>query len=183
MPRLLREARDRGWWDPLAPADGNAAPDGNPGTAEVIATVDRAAWDRLALAPRVIAPADAGHGHALVAAALDGGAHVAAAVVPSSAAAGGGIVVGVAVTSTDGELLALGVAPDHRRQGIAGRLLEASPASLVEVTVAERDPIDPLDRVTRAAVARRLLGDGGFHIAPADREPRAVDPLAIRATR
>ncbi len=73
VPRLLREARDRGWWDPLAPADGNAAPDGNPGTAKVIATVDRTAWDRLALAPRVIAPADAGHGHALVAAALDAG--------------------------------------------------------------------------------------------------------------
>ncbi len=33
VPRLLREARDRGWWDPLAPAAGNGGIDGNPGTA------------------------------------------------------------------------------------------------------------------------------------------------------
>jgi acetoin utilization protein AcuC len=182
VPRLLREARDRGWWDPLAPADGTGGPDGNAGTAEVIDTVDRAAWESLALAPRVIAPADARHGHALIAAALDDGAHVSAAVVPS-ATGSGGIVVGAAVASADGELLALGVAPDHRRQGLAGRLLAASRATLAEVTVAERDPIDPLDRVTRAAVARALLGVGVFHLGPADRDVRAVDPLAIRATR
>ena len=35
VPRLLREARDRGWWDPLAPAVGIGGPDGNPGTPEV----------------------------------------------------------------------------------------------------------------------------------------------------
>src|SRR6185436_932040 len=29
VPRLLREARDRGWWDPLAPADGKGGRDGN----------------------------------------------------------------------------------------------------------------------------------------------------------
>jgi GNAT superfamily N-acetyltransferase len=181
VPRLLREARDRGWWDPLAPAEGTGGADGNPGTAEVIDTVDRAEWDRLALAPRVIAPADARHGHALISAALEDGAHVSAAVVPS--ATGGGTVVGAAVASATGELLALGVAPDHRRQGLAGRLLAASRATLAEVTVAERDPIDPLDRVTRAAVARALLGVGVFHLGPADRDVRAVDPLAIRATR
>ena len=182
VPRLLREARDRGWWDPLAPADGNGAPERNAGTPEVVETVDRAAWAGLALAPRVIAPADARHGHALVAAALDDGAHVSAAVVPS-ATSGGGIVVGAAVASADGELLALGVAPDHRRRGLAGRLLAASRATLAEVTVAERDPVDPFDRVTRAAVARALLGVGVFHLGPADRDVRAVDPLAIRATR
>ncbi len=130
----------------------------------------------------MIAPADAAHGHALVAAALDSGAHVSAAVVPS-AAASGGTVVGAAIASADGELLALGVAPDHRRHGLAGLLLAASRATLAEVTVAERDPVDPLDRVTRAAVARALLGVGLFHIGPADRDLRAVDPLAVRATR
>ena len=182
VPRLLREARDRGWWDPLAPAAGIGGPADNPGAPEVVETVDRAAWDRLALAPRVIAPGDAGHGHALVAAALDGGAHVSAAIVPSPAASGG-TVVGAAIASAEGELLALGVAPDHRRQGLAGRLLAASRATLAEATVAERDPVDPLDRVTRAALARALLGVGLFHIGPADRDLRAVDPLAIRATR
>ena len=182
VPRLLREARDRGWWDPLAPAAGIGGPADNPGAPEVVETVDRAAWDRLALAPRVIAPADAGHGHALVAAALDGGAHVSAAIVPSPAGSGG-TVVGAAIASAEGELLALGVAPDHRRRGLAGRLLAASRATLAVATVAERDPVDPLDRVTRAALARALLGVGLFHIGPADRDLRAVDPLAIRATR
>ena len=51
------------------------------------------------------------------------------------------------------------------------------------MTVAERDPFDPLDRVTRAGIARRLLEGAGFWVGPADRPVRAVDPLAIRATR
>ena len=67
--------------------------------------------------------------------------------------------------------------------GLAGRLLAASSRDAGRATVAERDAVDPLDRVTRAAIARSLLGVGLFHIGPADRELRAVDPLAIRATR
>ena len=161
---------------------GRGGPDDNIGDAEVIETVEARQLDDLALAPRVIAPFGAGHGHALIAAAIEDGAHVSAAVVGSSIV-GGGVIVGLAIASADGELLALGVAPDHRRQGLAGRLLAASRATLAVATVAERDPVDPLDRVTRAAIARSLLGVGLFHIGPADRELRAVDPLAIRATR
>ena len=182
VPRLLREARDRGWWDPLAPADGTGGPDGNAGTAEVIETVDRAAVGppgaRAAghRAGRCRPRPRADRGRARRRGARVGGRR-------PVRDGGGGTVVGAAVASADGELLALGVAPDHRRQGLAGRLLAASRATLAEVTVAERDPIDPLDRVTRAAVARALLGVGVFHVGPADRDVRAVDPLAIRATR
>ena len=182
VPRLLRVARDRGWWDPLAPATGRGGPGDNGGAPELVETVGGRQMDDLALAPRVVAPVDPGAGHAIVRAAIEDGAHVSAAVVGSSIV-GGAVIVGLAIASPDHELLALGVAPEYRRQGIAGRLLAASGAIRAEATVAERDPFDPLDRVTRAAVARKLLEGAGFWVGPADRGVRAIDPLAVRATR
>src|SRR3954454_1734453 len=77
VPALLREARDQGWWDPLATAPTDpAAP--APSTdasssARVVADVDAATWDSLSLAPSVIAPASSFDGHALVAAGLNDG--------------------------------------------------------------------------------------------------------------
>ncbi|HSL76993.1 MAG TPA: acetoin utilization protein AcuC, partial [Candidatus Limnocylindrales bacterium] len=61
IPRLLGTALDAGWWSPMqAPASTVAQPATEPaGTATIVPSVDAAAWSRLALAPGVIAPADA----------------------------------------------------------------------------------------------------------------------------
>ena len=185
LPRLLQVAIEEGWWSPLASAEAQpvSAADAT-GEPTIMPTVDAETWSRLTLLPRVIAPADPVLGHRLVAAALrDGGS----AIV--SAAVAGSDVVGLAVSApadpTDGtrELLALGVAPDHRRRGIATALLKvhALSGSFAVVTLAERDPIDPLPRQVRAAIARRLLGGAGLEISGADNAVRSIDPSAVRA--
>ena len=114
---------------------------------------------------------------------LADGARVTAAVV-------GHVVVGLAVSRVDGEseeLLALGVEPSHRRQGLAGKLLaahaSADRASTAEVTLAERDVFDPLDRADRASIARRLLERAGYRVVSAAGAIRSVDPSAIVAGR
>ncbi len=160
VPRLLREARDRGWWDPAPPAPdrspGRAAAEPHAGeAATILPEVDAAAWARLALVARVVAPADPGAGHAIVARALTDGASVVAAAVGSA-------VVGLALTSAEGELLALGVAPDQRRGGLGSQLLAASAATSAEIGLAERDPVEPLDLALRTSIARRLLERAGF---------------------
>ena len=185
LPRLLQVAIEEGWWSPLASAEAQpvSAADAT-GEPTIMPTVDAETWSRLTLLPRVIAPADPVLGHRLVAAALrDGGS----AIV--SAAVAGSDVVGLAVSApadpTDGtrELLALGVAPDHRRRGIATALLKvhALSGSFAVVTLAERDPIDPLPRQVREAIARRLLGGAGLEISGADNAVRSIDPSAVRA--
>ena len=153
------------------------------GTPTILADVDASSWAGLTLAPWVVAPADPRAAHGLVLAALADGARVTAAVV-------GPTVVGLAVSLVDGdseELLALGVEPSHRRQGLAGKLLEAHAsadrASTVEVTVAERDVLDPLARADRASIARRLLERAGYRVESALGEVRSVDPFAIVAGR
>jgi len=187
LPRLLQVAIEEGWWSPLASAEAQpvSAADAT-GEPTIMPTVDAETWSRLTLLPRVIAPADPVLGHRLVAAALrDGGsAIVSAAVVGSD-------VVGLAVSApadpTDGtrELLALGVAPDHRRRGIATALLKvhALSGSFAVVTLAERDPIDPLPRQVREAIARRLLGGAGLEISGADNAVRSIDPAAMTARK
>jgi GNAT superfamily N-acetyltransferase len=201
VPALLRAASDRGWWDPLTgPADAGAsdAGAGEPSPTEpaipegssptIVAGLDAAAWSRLTLMPRVIAPARVAAAHALVGAALHEGARVTAAI------ANGGSVVGLAlsVAGADGEddLLALGVAPAQRRQGLAGRLLAEHLATVdparpirARIGVAERDVIDPLDYPTRIAIARRLLIGAGFVVERAPDSVGRIDPLAIVAIR
>ena len=184
VPRLVRVGHDRGWWDPLAPAAG--AMPGNrlgTGTPTMLADVDAATWAGLTLAPWVVAPADPQAAHALLLSGLADGARVTAAVV-------GPTVVGLAVSLVDGEseeLLALGVAPGHRRQGLAGKLLEAHApadrASSAEVTLAERDVLEPLDRADRASIAGRLLTAAGYRVESAAGAVRSVDPSAISARR
>jgi len=140
----------------------------------------------MTLASGVIAPADPSSGHALITAALGGAAP---AVV--SAAVVGSTVVGLAVSlptdPRDGsrELLALGVAPDHRRMGLAAELLRAHavPGSHALVTLAERDPFDPMPRDLRASLARRLLEGAGFEIGAVDDVIRSIDPAALMARR
>jgi len=185
LPRLLQVAIEEGWWSPLASAEAQPASAADAtGEPTIMPTVDAETWSRLTLLPRVIAPADPVLGHRLVAAALRDGR---SAIV--SAAVAGSDVVGLAVSApadpTDGtrELLALGVAPDHRRRGIATALLKvhALSGSFAVVTLAERDPIDPLPRQVRAAIARRLLGGAGLEISGADDAVRSIDPSAVRA--
>jgi len=187
LPRLLQVAIEKGWWSPLASAEAQpvSAADAT-GEPTIMPTVDAETWSRLTLLPRVIAPADPVLGHRLVAAALRDGR---SAIV--SAAVAGSDVVGLAVSApadpTDGtrELLALGVAPDHRRRGIATALLKvhALSGSFAVVTLAERDPIDPLPRQVREAIARRLLGGAGLEISGADNAVRSIDPAAMTARK
>ena len=184
VPRLVQVGHDRGWWDPLAPA-ATAMPGAKlgTGTPTILADVDASTWAGLTLAPWVVAPADPQSAQALVLAGLADGARVTAAVV-------GPTVVGLAISLVDGEseeLLGLGVEPSHRRQGLAGELLGAHAstdrASTAEVTVAERDVFDPLDRSDRAAIARRLLERAGYRVESALGNVRSVDPFAIVAGR
>ncbi len=191
VPRLVREARDRGWWDPLGRVEG-AMPgvaDHGVGRPAVLSVVAAQTWDRLTLAPGVVSPADPNAAHALVGAAIRDRARVSAAVL-------GTRIVGLAVSRwADGaardELLALGVAPKWRRQGLAGRLLEANLAAVrpgdvervAEVTVAERDVLEPIDRGVRDSIARRLLEQAGYHVEFAEPDIRTIDPLAVRGRR
>jgi GNAT superfamily N-acetyltransferase len=115
-----------------------------------------------------------------------------------TAAVMGPTVVGLAISRLDGtiggssegeteELLALGVAPGNRRQGLAGKILAAhvssERASTAEVTLAERDVFEPLDRADRAAIARRLLMRAGYRVEAAPGLIRSVDPAALVARR
>jgi GNAT superfamily N-acetyltransferase len=138
-------------------------------------------WRRLRLAPRVVAPADPATGHAIVLAAIEAGADVAAAVSGDDVV---GLAVSGSVTSDWGRpLLALGVAPDLRRRGLASRLLAASTADRAEVTVAERDPLEPLDVDLRMSVARRLLGSAGFDVGLPGGTQGSAQLAGIVATR
>jgi GNAT superfamily N-acetyltransferase len=186
IPRLLVAAAEAGWKSPMqAAASGvGEAPEAPDGAPTIVTSVDADAWSRLSLAPRVIPPADASIAHGLVSAGL-----LASPPAIVSAAVVGSIVVGLAVSipadPRDGstELVALGVATSHRRQGIATALLRAHAAagSTAVVTLAERDPIDPLPRDLRASIARRLFEGAGYEIAHADEVVRSIDPGAFRA--
>jgi len=188
LPRLLVAASEHGWWDPMAAPTGDmpGSPDHAVGTPTILPAVDAAMWSTLSLRPWVITPADPNLAHSIVASALSAPdpAAVSAAVVGSA-------VVGLAISdaSVPGdqarELLAVGVAPDHRRRGLATRLLQehASGGSFAQVTVAERDAFDPLPGDERARVARRMLERAGYRVAPAVDEVRAIDPGAIVGER
>ena len=186
-PRLLETAIEAGWWSPLdAPSDqGRVATSGTTG-ATIMSSVDGERWARMTLASGVIAPADAASGHALITAALGGAppAVVSAAVVGSTVV---GLAVSLPTDPRDGsrEMLAMGVAPDHRRMGLAAELLRAHavPGSHALVTLAERDPFDPMPRDLRASLARRLLEGAGFEIGAVDDVIRSIDPAALMARR
>jgi acetoin utilization protein AcuC len=195
VPGWLRAAADRGWWDPLAMGEPGSAGDSLADLAPragtdptIVAVLDAAAWSRLALAPRVIGPARTVAAHAVVAAAIHAGAAVTAAI------ANGDTVVGLAGSAPgpDGtdDLLALGVAPSFRQQGLAGRLLEAHLATVepgrpmrARVGVADRDVVEPLDHALRMDIARRLLVGAGFVVDGAPDPVGRIDPSAIVGVR
>ena len=196
VPALLGVARDRGWWRfdgplPESPTRAALAAEARPARGEptVLAPLTTETLERLSLAPRVIAPVDTAAAAAILRAALLDGAVAAGAVI-------GEWLVGVAL-AVPGEvegvdrLVALGVAPEWRRGGIAAALLRA----LVEEqdrrgralaalhTAAERDPIDPLPRAVRRGVAQALAVGSGMTCIPAPPRVLEVDPEALLALR
>ena len=197
VPRLVREAVDRGWWRPedevvAGSRSGSpmpAAPKPTVGSPAILPRVEADVWARLTLSARVVPPLDVSIGHAIVAAAIRDGAAVTVAVE-------GTTVVGLAMTrhaddAARSDLLALGVAPDWRRRSLATTLLAkrlewTRPGDVDHealITVAERDPIEPLDVGVRVSIARRLLSGAGFDLASPGGAIGSADPTALRATR
>ena len=190
VPRLVRAAVDRGWWHPLGETASAMPEEPTPGVGAptILPRVEPDVWARLTLASRVVAPADPRSGQAIVLAAIRDGAAVAAALE-------GTTVVGLAITrhaddAARDDLLALGVAPAWRRRGLAARLLATRlewtrPGDVdheAMITVAERDPIEPLDVAVRVAIARRLLAGAGYQVASPGGAIGAADQTALRAT-
>jgi acetoin utilization protein AcuC len=208
VPALLSVAEERGWrrfdgalrditMSAAPPAEAPAAalvaaaPAGGSARLEptVVAPLTLEKLERLTLAPRVIAPADPRLAAAIVRSALRNGGVATGAV-------SGEWLVGVALAAPlpgplDGvdRLVALGVAPEWRRGGLATAVL----AALVEEqagrgralaslhTVAERDPREPLPRAVRRGVAERLALRAGMAVTPAPPRILAVDPDASLA--
>lgn len=196
VPALLRAAERLGWWAPLddaAPSGGagttaSAAPE--PGAAEpTIVLLTPEVLGRVSIAPRVIPPADPAAARRLLERGLSDSRGPAVAI----AAIAGDRIVGLAVAApaADGgrsELLAVGVAPTYRRRDLATALLRALGGAVegpcvATVTLAERDPIEPLDRGLRASIARRILEQAGFHLTPTEEGMARIDPDAITAER
>ena len=206
LPRLVREAEDRGWWAPALTWAGRPVPAGSrvraratsdPGAAggvdgpggedvaaaAVIRALAIADLVGLRLAPRTIPPFDACDGLAILGAALADGARVVAALAGAS-------IVGVAVAGPARggiePLLAVGVAPDRRGRGLGGALLRAladgravGVAMAAEVGVAERDVVMPLPVEERIETARRLLVGADFTVRTAGPDIGRDDRWAI----
>ncbi len=180
LPRLLREAEDRGWWSAFdgERAAASAPPDD---LAPTVVSLGAAELEALDLAERVVSPFDVASARALLVAAARAGSRIVGAVAGSS-------VVGVAVATPDGEVLALGVAPAFRLRGLASALLRSlvdgrpvgAPMTAI-VGVAERDWVEPLDIELRQDVARRLLLGAGFELRRPSPDLARDDPWAIPA--
>jgi acetoin utilization protein AcuC len=178
VPALIRHATQQRWTstEPAIAPDAAARSTATPSVVVLRAEM----LDRLTVAPRVVPPADPAAVQRLLSAALADAAVVVAAISSDE-------IVGLAAAH-DGQLIALGVAPEHRRNGLASRLLEALAAEVpgelsAVVTLAERDPVEPLDRRLRADIARKLLERGGFEVKPAQGDVGRLDPDAIEAIR
>ena len=191
VPALLKAAQEGGWWEPLAAhpdaGEGQDAAGAQP-SPTVLPHISADALERLNLAERVVAPLDESAGMQILLAAAKGGAAV-------SVAASGGTIVGAAVTARspssalqEHELLALGVAPAARRQGLGKALLVAHLAGLegpvvATVTLAERDPVEPETIETRRQIARSLLVGAGFELTAPPLPIATTDPGAVSARR
>ena len=178
VPALIREAIRRDWWDPLAPASGEAFAPVPEGTPTVHAHLEADLNVAAGVAPLALGSLRSGRGDRPSVTAAVVGEVVVGAVVSAASSAGDGR-----------EILSVGVAPEHRGQGLASAMLEAHVGSVrpgdeplsAAVTVAERDWVDPLEPALRASVARRLFEGAGFTIRPAAGTVRAIDPLAFEA--
>ncbi len=210
VPALLREAAERGWWR-AAGADGSPTTGGRAaerasrpvsraagsGTPALVGPLDRATLERLRIAPRMLPPADPAAVAAILSAASEEGAVVAGAVVGDELVAAAVIAPGAPAR----RLLAVGVAPEHRRAGLGTEVLRrAIEAATVPagggrmdpaggtsgpieaiVTIAERDPIDPSPIEDRRIVAWHLLRAAGFRPIAPPKEPGSIDPRTVAA--
>jgi acetoin utilization protein AcuC len=190
VPRLIREAVDRGWWSPLGPVAAEASPRGDVEVApKILAEVDGEMLERLAIAPRVVSALEPAALKSLL---------LAASSLDLTAAIAGDTVVGLVASAHDDpahaahgrSILAVGVTPVARRQGLATAMLRKhvqhfgrSGPMAASVTLAERDPVEPLDRDLRAIVSRRLLEHAGFDVGPAPGRLADADPGALIAVR
>ncbi len=180
VPALIGEARRRGWWTPTEEAATREPLAGARGTPTIVAPLRSDMLDRLVVAPRVAAPADPAAAHRLLSAALADSASVVAAISSDE-------IVGFAAAAS-GRLVGLGVAPTFRRQGLGSALLtalveQAGGSLSAVVTLAERDPVEPLDRRLRASIARKMLERAGFSAAPVEAAIARLDPAALSAER
>ena len=192
VPRLLQLAEDREWWTPFedepSPASNDAAAPGASATPTVIDRLSHESIGRLSLAARVISPLDPAAGHALITRAMADGAQVSAAVADASI-----VALAISVPRGEGrdggnELVALGIAPEWRRRGLAGRLLEGHLATVegwvdASFTLAERDPVDPLPLELRRDIARSVLEHAGFESRALEGDVSRVDRSAFSARR
>jgi ribosomal protein S18 acetylase RimI-like enzyme len=189
LPRLVREAEDRGWWSPSSARAGHAvsAAEPDPALAPAVDVLTGERLRSLSLAPRVIPPFDPADTHDLLAAALRDGARAVAAV-SGSVIVGIAVAVGSATEPATESLLALGVAPAFRGDGLGRALLRAllaerPPGVAMEarVGVAERDVVEPWSLGVRLAVARRLLAGSGFAFTAVSPDLVRDDPSTLLA--
>ncbi len=178
LPRLLLVAEERGWWDPQAAVSATGdrpVVGGADATPRIIPNLDADLLDRLALAPRTMPPADPQAARLLLLAAIRNGAKAAGAVA-------GDRLVGLALASSasgpgfPAEILWVGVAPEHRGQGLAAALLGGLIAGVgatgtryvARLGIAERDVVDPLPLDDRLTISARILATSGFQAEPRD---------------
>ena len=201
VPALLRVAEDRGWWKPDGPSvsrvgsptGGEAGGAGAGDLPPAVAPLTLEMLDRVSLATRSITPADPGDGLALLRAALRDGAVAAGAVAGEWLVA---VALAAPVTTEGGpdgvdRLLALGVAPEWRRAGVATAMLRElveqqdrrGRALMALHTAAERDPFDPLPREVRRSVADGLFRAAGFRRLTVPAAVSAADPASVQAGR
>ncbi len=198
LPRLVREAEDRGWWTPnleaataadreppVPPTSQSRAP--SPSTTPTVRQLDRATLSGVHVADRVVALGPVAGLAGLLDAALADGARVVAAL-------DGDVAVGLAIAARRDarteSLLAVGVAPPFRRRGLGSAVLRELVAGTppgvalgATIGVAERDWVEPLDLDTRIEIARRLLAGAGFRLGRVSPDVARDDPWAISASR
>lgn len=172
LPRLLIVAEERGWWDPQAvvsAARDRPVPDRADTAPSVVPALSADLLDRLVLEPRTMPPADPEAARLLLLAALRNGAQAAGAVARDR-------LVGVAIAAPaeapadPAEILWVGVAPDHRHQGLGtallaallGRLGASGTRHVASLGIAERDVFDPQPLDQRQRIVARILEQMGF---------------------
>jgi ribosomal protein S18 acetylase RimI-like enzyme len=191
IPALLRAAVSRRWWSAFDAAPSAGQPDGDASAEPAIVELTGVVLDGVRIAARVIAPAEPVAAHDLLRRAIaDPDTRRRATAV---AAISGSIVVGLAVAapSPDAsvhELLAVGVAPQYRRRGLATALVQRLVAQVdgpwsATVTVAERDVVEPLDIGVRASAARSLLRSAGFREVEGRASEARIDRHVVAAER
>ena len=181
VPRLIRVAAERAWWSPMtSPPEGDPQPAPNRPSASstVVPRPGRDVLERLVIAPRIVAALDAlSLRRILLAEQLD-----------LTIAVAGNVLTGL-VASHAGEILAVGVTPAERRMGLASTMLRAHVAAEPDtpwratVTLAERDPAEPIDRALRGRIARGLFEAAGFSVERAGGPLGQADPEALEASR